>query len=346
MEAINLVLELIQIAFGKRNELSLLPSAKQWEAIKSFACRHALAGVFFLAIEKLPTSQIPDKSVLMTLFAQAECYKRNYTRHQGVAKKLSKLWNTIGVESVVLKGQTIAQYYPRPELRFSCDLDLFVQDGWQNACRLLEQEGIALEYEVYKEAEFEIDNVYVELHRFITPVRGNKNLHNFELFLRDLLSTGKEYFDESLLVKPPLMFVVMLYVEHALGDFLKAHLSFKHIVDWVVLRNLSFDRAVFQNACKRFGFDRFLVLLDNITDVVEGRKRYEELSVNEKQIFDELISQKVKEQTQMTWFKRRVDLFFEIIANVKRFNLYGYCSMHSFLFNAMWSHFFQKEVKL
>ena len=208
MESVGFVLELIQIAFGTRKELSMVLSTEQWRDVKLFALRHALAGVVFSAIEKLPTMQIPDKSVLMTLFAQAECYKRNYTRRQGVAKKLSKLWNTIGVESVVLKGQTIAQYYPKPELRFSCDLDLFVQDGWQNACRLLEQEGIALEYKDYKEAEFEIDNVYVELHRFITPVRGNKNLHNFELFLRDLLSTGKEYFDESLLVKPPLMFVV------------------------------------------------------------------------------------------------------------------------------------------
>lgn len=346
MESVGFVLELIQIAFGTRKELSIVPSAEQWKDVKQFALRHALAGVVFSAIGKLPATQIPERSVLMAFFAQAECYKRNYIRHQAVANKLSQLWNTIGVEAVILKGQTIAQYYPNPESRFSCDLDLFVQDGWQNACRLLEQEGVALEYEVYKEAEFEIDNVYVELHRFITPVRGNKNLHNFELFLRDLLSTGKEYLDESLLVKPPLMFVVMLYIEHALGDFLKAHLTFKHIVDWVVLRNLSFDRADFQNACKRFGFDRFLVLLDNITDVVEGRKRYEELDVNEKQIFDELISQKVKDQKSETWFKRRVDLLFEIVANAKRFKQYGYCSMHSFLFNAMWSHFFQKEVKL
>lgn len=345
METINHILELIQIAFGKRNDLSQTLSAKQWEEVKSFACKHALAGIVFAAIEKLPKSQYPDKAVIMHLYAQAEYYKRNYAKHQTVANKLSQLWSTLGVETIILKGRSIAQYYPKPELRFSCDLDLFTLSGWQEACTQLELKGIPIEYEVYKEAEFEVDGVYVEFHRYITPVRGNKTLYNFELYLRELLSKEKEYFQETLLVKPPLKFIVMLYIEHALGDFLNGHLSFKHIVDWVVLRNQSFDKIAFEENCQQFGFDRFLTLLNTITDVVEGRKSYDELNITEQKIFEELVTQKVKTQKK-TWFARRMDVFFDILANTKRFKKYGYCSMHSFLFNAMWSHFFRKEVKL
>ncbi len=43
-------------------------------------------------------------------------------------------------------------------------------------------------YEVYKEAKFTYDGVYVECHRYITPVKGNKNLLNFERYLRSLLA--------------------------------------------------------------------------------------------------------------------------------------------------------------
>lgn len=345
METINLVLELIQIALGKRNELSLVPTAQQWEQVKSFACKHALAGVVFSAIEKLPKTQHPNKAVIMALYAQAEYYKRNYSKHQTVANKLSQLWSTLGVETIILKGRSIAQYYPKPELRFSCDLDLFALSGWKDACTLLELKGIDLEYEVYKEAEFKVDGVYVEFHRYITPVRGNKNLYNFELYLRELLSQEKEYFEGSKVVSPPLMFIVMLYIEHALGDFLKGHISFKHIVDWVVLRDLDFDKTEFNKRCQQFGFDRFLTLLNTITDVVENKKSYSKLNISEQRIFEELITQKAKAQKK-NWFKRRVDLFFEIVANAKRFRKYGYCSMHSFLFNAMWAHFFRKDVEL
>lgn len=345
MEAIILVLELIQIALGKRNELSLVPTAHQWDQVKSFAGRHALAGIVFSAIEKLPQTQHPNKAVIMALYAQAECYKRNYAKHQTVANKLSQLWSTLGVETIVLKGCSIAQYYPKAELRYSCDLDLFAPSGWKEACTLLELKGINLEYEVYKEVEFKVDGVYVEFHRYITPVRGNKNLYNFELYLREQLSQEKEHFEDSLLVKPPLLFIVMLYVEHALGDFLNGHLSFKHIVDWVVLRNQSFDKTEFHNNCQQFGFDRFLTLLNTITDVVEGRKSYDKLSITEQKIFKELVTQKAKAQKK-TWFARRMVVFFDILANTKRFKKYGYCSMHSYLINMIWGHFFQKEVRL
>lgn len=345
LETAYLIFELIQIALGKRKKLSNTPSIDQWVEVKQFACSHALAGIVFCAIEKMPKTQYPPKNVIMSLYGYAECYKQNYIQQRNVADKLSRLWSSVRVEAIILKGRSIAQYYPKPESRFSCDLDLFVETGWQTACDLLKQKGIGLEYEVYKEAEFEIDNVYVEFHRYITPIRGNKNLYNFELYLRELLSKEKEYFGDSLLVKPPLLFVLMLYIEHALGDFLKARLSFKHIVDWVVLRNQSFNQKEFEEDCKLFGFERFLQLLNRITDIVEGKHSYEQLGDNDKKIFDELIHQKVKSQKK-SWFSRRVDLFLEIITNAKRFKEYGYCSMHSFLFNAVWAHFFHKEIVL
>lgn len=41
-------------------------------------------------------------------------------------------------------------------------------------------------------------------------------------------------------------------------------------------------------------------------------------------------------------FQRRVNL----IKNGRRYSEFGYTSMPSFLFNSMWSHFFDKEVRL
>lgn len=345
METVYFVFELVQIALGKRNELSQKPSAREWKDINTFASKHALAGIIFAAIEKLPQNQFPDRGVLMSLYAQAEYYKRNYAKHQQVAQKLSQFLKTLGVETIVLKGCSIAQYYPKPESRFSCDLDLFAPSGWKEACTQLEQKGIPLVYEVYKEAEFEVDDVYVEFHRYITPIRGNKNLYNFELHLRKLLSKEKEFFEDSLLVKPPLQFILLLHIEHALGDFLREHLSFKHIVDWVVLRDLSFDKTEFGEYCKRFGFERFLQLLNRLADIVEGKYYYEQLTENDRKMFEELIHQKVKSKKK-SWLSRRLDLFREIITNANRFNAYGYCSMHSFLFNTVWAHFFRKEIVL
>ena len=189
---------------------------------------------------------------------------------------LSSLLGEHGIEAVVLKGHSIAQYYPIPEHRYSCDLDLFVAgDDWERACEILEAKGILLEREVYKEVEFSFKGVHVELHRYITPVRGNNTLLRFEKYLRNILKAGpKMYFEGTRLVCPPLMFNVMLYIEHALGDLLHGKLTLKHVVDWVVLRKQEIDRVEIEARCKVFGFHRFLMLMDALANVVEGKWKW------------------------------------------------------------------------
>lgn len=262
---------------------------------------------------------------------------------------LSSLLDEHGIEAVVLKGRSIAQYYPIPEHRYSCDLDLFVAgDDWERACEILEVKGIRLEREVYKEVEFTFEGEHVELHRFITPVRGNKTLLLFERYQRHVLKESpKTYFERTKLVCPPLMFIVMPYIEHALGDLLHGKLTLKHVVDWVVLRKQEIDRAEIEARCKDFGFYRFLMLMDALADVVEGKVEMASLAPSHRKVMDSFFvipPSVIKERN--SWFARRVSLLFNIIRNRRYYSRFGYCSMERFLVIAVWAHFFDKEVGL
>ncbi len=141
------------------------------------------------------------------------------------------------------------------------------------------------------------------------------------------------------------MFSVMLYVEHALGDFLHGKLLLKHVVDWVVLRRQAMDWEAFVAKCKEFRFDRFVALIEALADVVEGKREYEALPDAYKEAFDEMLREQEPQSGQRSWFQRRVQLFFEIIRNGKKFRNYGYTSMPSFLFHSVWTHFFEREVR-
>ena len=262
---------------------------------------------------------------------------------------MSSLLKKHGIETVVLKGRSIAQYYPIPEHRYSCDLDLFVAgDDWVRACEILEAKGIRLEREVYKEVEFTFEGVNVELHRYITPVRGNKTLLRFERYLRNVLKASpKTHFEGTELVCPPLMFTVMLYIEHALGDLLHGKLTLKHVVDWVVLRKLEIDRTEIEARCKEFGFDKFLGLIDSLADVVDGKVEMASLPSSHREVMEAFFvipTPVIKEKK--SWFARRVSLFFDIIRNRRYYKRFGYCSMERFLLSAVWAHFFDKEVRL
>ena len=313
--------------------------------VLNLASEQGVQGICLEAIEQLPAGTIPQPTLLQWI-GLSELQRQQFEQTWRVACKLDKLWAAEGIQATVLKGRSIAKYYPVPSHRYSCDLDVFIGGEWGRACELLEEQGIRLEHEVYKEVEFTLDNVYVECHRYITPVRGNKHLKEFERYLRLLLdSEPKEFFEGTTLVCPLLMFTVMLYIEHALGDLLHGHLTLKHIVDWVVLRRQSFNREVIYSRCKEFKFDKFLPLIEALADVVEGKKDYNELPASYREVFDEMFKTPVAKSPR-SWFERRVDLFFEILWNGKKYRQFGYTSMPSFLIKSVWAHFFDKEVRL
>ena len=330
-----------------------LPSIDLGEIMK-IASVHGLSAIAFDGLEKALDCHPGWRNEVPTLlflqwYGQCVLQTSLLKKRWSADCALSSLLDEHGIEAVVLKGRSIAQYYPIPEHRYSCDLDLFVAgDDWERACKILEAKGIRLEREVYKEVEFIFEGVYVELHRYITPVRGNKTLLRFERYLRNvLIESPKTYFEGTKLVCPPLMFIVMLFIEHALGDLLHGKLTLKHVVDWMVLRKQEIDRAEIEARCKDFGFYRFLMLMDALADVVEGKMELASLAPSHREVMDSFFvipSSVIKEKNN--WFARRVSLFFDIIRNRRYYSRFGYCSMERFLLSAVWAHFFYKEVVL
>ena len=339
------ILLLIQVALNPNPAIEI-PADTNWEEALNLAIGQGVLGLCFEAVEKLPANQRPPLEMLMQWYGHTEQQKAQYERSWAVACKLDRLWTSESIQAIVLKGRSIAQYYPVPNHRYSCDLDVFIEHDWESACELLEKKGVRLEREVYKEVEFSLDGVYVECHRYITPVRGNTHLQKVERYLRELLwCEPKTCFEGTSLVCPPMMFNAILFVEHALGDFQQGNMTLKHLVDWVLLRRQAVNWNVFEMRCKEFRFDRFVALMNALADVIEGKTCHESLLPSYQEAFDEIFQVKESEKPRL-WFQRRVNLFLNIIKNGRKFSEFGYTYMPSFLFNNVWAHFFDKEVKL
>lgn len=318
-----------------------------------FASAHGISAIAFDGLEKAVKcnpeykDKIP-KPLLLQWCGQAVHQTSLFKKNWSAACSLALLLSEHNIEAVVLKGRSIANYYPIPEHRYSCDLDLYVAGvDWERACEILETKGIRLEREVYKEVEFIYDGLYVEMHRYITPVRGNKTLLQFERYLRSILQDyPKTYFEGTSLLCPPLMFTVMLFIEHSLGDLLHGKLTLKHVMDWIVLRKQAINRPEVESICKDFGFDRFLMLIDSLADAMEGKVKLESLAPSHKEVMESFFDLPKVVRSKNSWFARRVSLFFDIIRNRRYYQRFGYCSMEKYLLSAVWAHFFDKDVRL
>lgn len=322
--------------------------AVDWNSVVELSIQKEVCAVAFDGLEHIPENLRPGLDTLMDWLGQVSYIEEANKRIWQVASTLGKLWAEKNISPVILKGKSIAQYYPIPDHRYSCDLDVFIGEGWDTACKMLEDKGVNLVYEVYKEAEFTIDDVYVECHRYITPLRGYENLYACEKYLRSLLEAEKTLRYETTPRIPPLMFTVTLYMEHALFDLLHGKLSLKHVTDWIVLRKQLENLEILNGLCKEFGFDKFMMLINNLADVLDGSNNINELKSTDRKVYESLfVVKKIIEPTRKkSWFERRVYTMKTIVNNREMYNNYGYCSMSTYLWNALYTHFFKKEVKL
>ena len=293
------LLYLVRLGIGCNPEPDFDFRDVDWKTVVDISFEQGVVAIAVDGLQKLYDA-VPDleltidtpgmESLKYEWFGNVMNSETEYSNRQDVTKRLSALFAPNDISTIVLKGASFAQYYPMPSHRYSCDLDLFIGSDWEKGCSILEDKGIDICYEVYKDAQFHINGVYVECHRYIMSIRGNSTLQKFEVYLRSLLKEKIQCGDDLLFV-PPLMFNALFCIEHARGHLLHEKLTLRQVCDWMMIRRQPVDWDEFRKRCDEFGFTRFAKLFDALADLVEGKLRYEDLSLVDKRVVDEMFSE-------------------------------------------------------
>lgn len=102
---------------------------RSWIVIVKLARQQSVAGLIYFAVTLLPDKvRVPGDAVL-ALMAGAEEARRSYRLKASVTEKLMARFKARSLEPLVMKGLTVARYYPAPELRQSGDIDFFFPKG-------------------------------------------------------------------------------------------------------------------------------------------------------------------------------------------------------------------------
>lgn len=369
-DSANILFQLLRAALGDETEVSL-SSDIDWKEVIDLSFEQGVAAIAVDGLQEcLPLTPPEGKgtqggeSLELSLdspeledlkyewFGEVFSCEEEFHTRDGASRKLASMWASEGISTVILKGSAFAQYYPVPQHRYSCDLDLFIGEDWKKGCSILERKGFDICYEVYKDAQFHIDGVYVECHRYIMSIRGNETLRRFERYLRSLLKEGRIAVGEDGLFVPPLMFNALFCIEHARGHLLHGPLTLRQVCDWMMIRRQPVDWDEFWKRCDEFGFTRFAHLMDSLSDLIEGKVRYEELASVDRKVVDEMLmagsaSQEADgSRKTSSFFQRRVRQFFTILGNGWKYREFNDVSMPVALFRQVWTHFFRKKVEL
>ena len=264
------LLNLLRLALGERVS-AMFPSLSpdEWREVYRLAAKHAVIAIAWDGVEQL---QQQNPEVLQSMpadlmgkwFADVRTVETANRQMSGLAAQVQKLLNDGGFDSCLLKGASLAQYYPNPEHRQSADIDLWVLPHGNEPLRLTafrqqllaflhRQPQITVGEVVYHHIETMIDGTEVEFH--ITPTWLCNPWHNRRL---------QHLFCDSRNLTPELLELYTLL--HAFRHIWHDGIALRHLLDYYFVCHKNRQQGIPAPAVlyRQLGLNTFAQAMDEL----------------------------------------------------------------------------------
>ena len=144
--------EFLQVTIGQRSCLLRALTMGEWRGLYGLLKKHALLGVGYVAIQKLPKEQWPPNAMIMQWVGVAQKIRLlNLELNEECRKVVTQLEHD-GIGAVVIKGQSNLENYPEElrEYRNPGDIDVWTKQTNDCGIPIAVQQGDSVEYEYYK----------------------------------------------------------------------------------------------------------------------------------------------------------------------------------------------------
>lgn len=223
--------------------------AHRWWPLFKLLQRHHVSALASLAVERM---DVP-REVKIPWLNEREKAIDWYCYQLEVQRDIVSIMQKHGIETVVLKGTCLAQYYPWPELREFGDLDLYFpchKEADDVAHRVM---GVDIVGDVHHHTKYDYRGVTVESHYDFFNIHYPGSNRRYNRMLASRVSSPT--------------FDVLHFIRHAAIHFADNGLKLRDLCDWALL--VSRDKDVDWNTVKsevgRFGMNDFVATLDRVT---------------------------------------------------------------------------------
>ena len=162
-----LFFELIQVSLGYSENLTRNLTEKEWNLMFAIAQKQAVAGIAFVALEKLiGYNQKPPTDLLLEWIGLSEQITARNLQGNQRCKELEEILVSAGFKCCVLKGQGTSLYYEKNSIyRQSGDIDVWVRGERDAALEFAKKKGLNIGHVDIKHSDIEFfEDVPVEIH--------------------------------------------------------------------------------------------------------------------------------------------------------------------------------------
>ncbi|WP_418992057.1 nucleotidyltransferase family protein [Alistipes sp.] len=228
------------------------------------AQQQTIPGLFFDGMASLPASLKPERKVVLQMSAQTAAIESRNKRIDQVLVEVAKIYDSLQLPYLLLKGPAVAAAYRNPLHRTGGDLDFFLAP---DDCRKAQETlfgDTTLASSTARHYSGKLHGVHIENHFRL----AHSSLKRYRDFERELLSDRirlplHELDMDGYPVKcPSPTFQALFMLEH-MAFHLPTGLGLRQLCDWA--RYLSFysdriDRTEAAGIIHKYGFERIAIL--------------------------------------------------------------------------------------
>lgn len=227
------IYKILRLALGEELTDFSEMSAQEWGWAFSTLSIHGLAALGCVAVGKLPQDVRPPKEVVLKFISADMATQQSYARLKKLADKIEAVLKLAGVKCLMLKGLSLADYYPVPYVRKFVDIDLYAPDSGNVIDDAFKAKGVNVDTDFYRHSHMTLNGILVENHHCLLDVRGRKKLAELDNHLKEMAISHLSTYDEPGLYYPDAQFSLIFNLHHAMSHFIYEGISFKFLVDWI-----------------------------------------------------------------------------------------------------------------
>lgn len=243
-------------------------SAQEWDWVFSTLSMHGLAAFAYDGVERMPQQARPPKEVLLKFISANMKGEQSYAKLKGLADRIGEVLRENEVKCLLLKGLSLAEYYPRPQSRKFLDIDLYSPEASHQIDDAFIAKGVDVDTEFYRHSHMSLKGVLVENHHCLLDVRGRDLLRRLDADLKAMAQDHLATFEGPGLYYPDARFSLIFNLHHAMSHFIYEGISFKFLVDWIWFlrreRQLLKDEQTAQDL-KRHGLLKFAAVMSKVS---------------------------------------------------------------------------------
>lgn len=218
--------------------VQLLPyEPLDFEALYRIADEQAVVGVLAAGLEFVEDRRITKQEAMPFLKGVVSTENRNSSMNKYIESLVIRM-RRVGIYSLLIKGQGVAQCYARPQWRASGDIDLFLNSqNYKKAKDYLSSIGDSVEPEgIYsKHLGIKIDSWTVELHGTLRcglskAIDNELDAIQDDTFISGNVRTWRN--GETDVFLPAAGNDVLIIFTHILSHYLKGGIGLRQICDW------------------------------------------------------------------------------------------------------------------